>query len=357
MREAREFVESLGSMKSPTGKVCTVDEAVELWLKVCEKEGLNGREPVSRYTHKNYRYRANIITSYPWDKLLYELEAPDIVAFRSWLLQSDMSRELARKVLASLQSVVKEMTLRGMIHSNVAAGISITNQSRYAEPIKIPTKSEIRELLAAADRLSRSTNIQIARTWRRYRPMLYLAVDSGLRPQEYLALSHNALKSDGVKIDRAIDGSGHEISVPKTAAGRRFVELSPMTLELVSEYAEKHAIPNDYDLIFPAKNGKWMCRRNWQRRGFNVACEEAGLVDEVEVDGNKQTRPRYRPYDLRHFYASMLIDKGVNLKKIQTLMGHSNIETTLNVYGHLLEDDPSLLVRQTGILGELNTNI
>ena len=35
----------------------------------------------------------------------------------------------------------------------------------------------------------------------------------------------------------------------------------------------------------------------------------------------------------------MLIESNVNLKKIQTLMGHSSIETTLNVYGHLLDVD------------------
>ena len=35
----------------------------------------------------------------------------------------------------------------------------------------------------------------------------------------------------------------------------------------------------------------------------------------------------------------MLIEKQTNLKRIQKLMGHENIETTLNVYGHFLNDD------------------
>ena len=70
--------------------------------------------------------------------------------------------------------------------------------------------------------------------------------------------------------------------------------------------------------------------------GFNVACIEAGLVETVEEEGRIVHKPKYRPYDLRHFFASMLIEKKTNLKKIQTLMGHTNIETTLNVYGHLV---------------------
>ena len=45
----------------------------------------------------------------------------------------------------------------------------------------------------------------------------------------------------------------------------------------------------------------------------------------------------------------MLIEKKANLKKIQTLMGHTNIETTLNVYGHLLEDERT--EKMTSLLG------
>ena len=146
-------------------------------------------------------------------------------------------------------------------------------------------------------------------------------------------------------MDRAIEGGGTDISVTKTPAGRRFIELSPETLDMIRHYAENHAIKNDHDLVFPTDNGQWQSRRNWQRRGFNVACEAAGLTNPVVVDGKAVVvdgKPvqevKYRPYDLRHFFASMLIEKKNNLKKIQTLMGHTNIETTLNVYGHLLEE-------------------
>jgi integrase len=70
-----------------------------------------------------------------------------------------------------------------------------------------------------------------------------------------------------------------------------------------------HAAKNDYDLVFPASNGKWLCRRNWQRRGFNIACIEAGLVEPVKDGAEILQQPKYRPYDLRHFFASMHIEK------------------------------------------------
>jgi len=43
----------------------------------------------------------------------------------------------------------------------------------------------------------------------------------------------------------------------------------------------------------------------------------------AEEDGETVEVPKYKPYDLRHFYASMLIDQRVNLKRIQTLKGES----------------------------------
>lgn len=355
LKEARLFVESGAMRQSGTAhpsEVMTVKQAADRWLKVCEKEGLNGREPVTTYTYQNYEYRAEFIRQYEWDKKLHELTTPDIVAFRSWLLTQDISRDLAAKVLSTFHSVMKEMTIRGVIPHNVAVGISIRSDARYHQPTVIPSKADVMALLQAADALANEKNQTIAKPWQRYRPMLYLAADSGMRPQEYLALARAAIEDHGVRVERAVDGSGKEISVTKTPAGRRFIELSAETLDMVRHYGDNHGIETKHDLVFPAANGQWLCRRNWQRRGFNVACEKAGLMETVEEGGEAITRPKYRPYDLRHFFASMLIENKVNLKKIQTLMGHTNIETTLNVYGHLLDDEKAER-QEIGLIGNL----
>ena len=191
------------------------------------------------------------------------------------------------------------------------------------------------------------------KTWRRYRPMLYLAVDSGMRPQEYLVVSTSSLRPTGVEVTRALDGGGTEITVTKTKAGRRLIDLNADTLAMVRHYADNHAAKNDYDLVFPCSNGEWQSIRNWRNRGFGRACEEAGLMEKVEENGKTVERPKYKPYDLRHFYASMLIDQRVNLKRIQTLMGHRNIQTTLNVYGHLIERVETAAQERTSVLSSL----
>lgn len=77
-------------------------------------------------------------------------------------------------------------------------------------------------------------------------------------------------------------------------------------------------------------------------------------MEMIEEDGKRFERPKYKPYDLRHFYASMLIDQRVNLKRIQTLMGHRNIQTTLNVYGHLIERAEAVSQERTSVLMSLS---
>ena len=100
LKEARAFLES-GSLRkrghARSGDVGTVAEATDMWLRICEKEGLNGREPATNYTE----YRAGFIKAYDWPKLLVDLTAPDVVAFRSWLLGGEVSRAVASKVLSS----------------------------------------------------------------------------------------------------------------------------------------------------------------------------------------------------------------------------------------------------------------
>src|SRR5687768_3145374 len=91
-KAARDFRENLAALSANAAlgkKTLSVKEAVKKWLEICEKEGLNGREPVTAYTLENYKYRAEFIKSYAWTKDLHELSAPDVVEFRSWLLRSD----------------------------------------------------------------------------------------------------------------------------------------------------------------------------------------------------------------------------------------------------------------------------
>jgi integrase len=356
LKEAREFRES-GEAKSnglsALGGIVTVADGVDKWLEVCEKEGRDGRDPVTGFTLKGYKYRGRIIKDYHWTKTLHELTSPDVIEFRSWLIRN-YPRSMAHFVMSSFHSMILEMVFRGVLQHDVAARVTIRERSRYEEPVTIPTEKEVMSLLTAADKLANSKNKQTQRTWERYRPILYLAADSGMRPQEYLAVADSSVKDKGVHVSRAIERNGKKLSVPKTAAGRRFIDLSPEVYRMIRFYADHYAASNAHDLIFPTSTGRWQMPDNWRNRGFAAACLEAGLTMTDTVGGRKIEKPKYVPYDLRHFYASVLIASKKDLKTIQTLMGHEDIKTTLNVYGHLLKRNEQ--DRSGGMLSTLRAN-
>ena len=358
MKEARAFKEdsrSRGTNSIRYSETKTVDDAVDRWLRICEKEGTDGNEPVTQFTLKTYGRRAEIIKSYNWSKPLNEIKTPDVVDFRSWLLRN-FSQYLAHKSLSSFHSVMKEMALRGIIATNIVSGVSVKSKSRYDEEIQIPTCNEIELLLQTADALAASRNLRTAKMWARYRPILYLAVDSGMRPQEYLAVGVQHLKSNGVEVERAIEKGGYRLSVTKTRAGRRFIELSDRTLQILSEHIECNYQENPHGLLFPTDTGKWMQIEHWRNRGFYSLCETAQLGETVTRDGGQTFIPKYTPYSLRHFYASMLIYQKENLKKIQRLLGHEKIETTFNSYGHLIDRVEDSSLNRSGLIDRIGAS-
>jgi integrase len=329
-KDARAYVESLSTRKNLDVTVSSVDKAVSIWLDVCEKEGRDGRDPVTGRTLKLYEYRAAQIRRYRWDKDLQNLERSDAVRFRSWLLQN-YNRYLAQKALSSFHSVILEMMQRGHMAHDPMAGVTIKLEND-AESREIPTLAELKAILRAADSLANDKNKQTSRTWKRYRPMIWLASGSGMRPQEYIAVPRQNILEGEVKVTQAVDDKGKLVK-PKTRAGRRTIAVEQPILDMVRGYMEEIE-GGAFNLVFPTACGSVQQVNNFRRRAWYPLMERADLLVEDEDD----VRPKYTPYALRHFFASILIENKVNLKSIQEQMGHADIQTTLDTYGHLIAD-------------------
>ena len=91
-------------------------------------------------------------------------------------------------------------------------------------------------------------------------------------------------------------------------------------------------------LVFQSPRGGPIAYTRWRSRVWNRA------VSFLEWD----EPPGF--HDLRHTYAATLIDEGVHPKKIQHLLGHTSIRTTLDIYGHLMdeEDEGAVLSLSSG---------
>lgn len=337
-KAALAFTENLGGLPDRvSSEIRTVSHAVQRWLDICEKIGRDGREKVEPETLKEYRHRGKIMQEYAWPKALHELEPADVVHFRNWLLENK-TRDQARRTLSSFHSVLIEMKHQGHLRHDPAAGISIKSGGRYdAEDaeVEIPSDREMRDIYAAVDEM-RTKNDFMEKCWARYRPMIYLAGFSGMRPSEYRGLPWTNLRDDCVEVRQRADKTGI-IGPVKSRAGRRTIYLPTLVTDMIFEWQER-CPASKFDLVFPTETGKPLNLGNFRAGAWIPLMKEVGLMETTKVKGEETEKPKYTPYALRHYFASKLIEKGKDLKFIQEAMGHSKIEITLNVYGHLLKD-------------------
>jgi integrase len=156
-------------------------------------------------------------------------------------------------------------------------------------------------------------------------PIVYTAIWTGLRQSELFGLKwcNVDLVNRKLKVRQAYRPQYGETTL-KSRYSRRTVDLSANLVNVLMAHRAKTAGgPNDY--VFRNKAGNPIDYHNIVHREYNQALNKAGIE-------------RLTWHAMRHTFASILIDRKVNIKIIQKLMGHADIGTTLNVYGHLFPD-------------------
>ncbi|MGA9990558.1 MAG: site-specific integrase, partial [Terriglobales bacterium] len=91
--------------------------------------------------------------------------------------------------------------------------------------------------------------------------------------------------------------------------------------------------------LFPGKFGADAPRVTIRKPWIQI-CKAAGLATEYKIQGKRRELTRFRPnvriHDLRHTYASWLVNNGVPLKQVGKLLGHTQ-ERTTSRYSHLAD--------------------
>lgn len=224
--------------------------------------------------------------------------------------------------------ILTEAQGRGLVGQNAAAGVRLGRADREKEKVVIPAKAELKAMIAACDDDLRA--------------LVLTGIFTGLRASELRGLrwSDVDLKKGTVAVTQRADRY-NVIGPPKSAAARRTVPLPPAAVTELKKW--KLRCPNsDLGLAFPAKEGGVLHYRNFMRRQFFPMQIAAGVaVDTGAVDehGEPVLRAKYSLHASRHAAASAWIKQRIDLKRLQTWMGHSSIQVTLNVYGHLIEDE------------------
>ena len=157
----------------------------------------------------------------------------------------------------------------------------------------------------------------------KYKLLLTLAAFTGMRQGELLGLKWEDVEWESKQIHVQRTFTRGRFFATKTKTSNRRIDLGPTVMTDLKKWKLASG-KNDLGLVFCNEAGGPIDHHNLVRRHFFPALKAANL-------------PRVRFHDLRHTYASILIEQGENLKYIQSQLGHSSPTVTLNVYAHLMK--------------------
>ena len=314
-----ECVEKLEMLKEECGRTAEklkpdmpFGEWIDFWYKYFSSPKLR---PTTQATYENRIY-GHIIPSV--GKIpLSKLTQNDLQQFYAKLKRTGrkvnvelkgtgVSDRMVRSCHALCRSSLEKAVEEGLITRNPSIGCKLPPKKNGE--MKVLTQNEIVRLLNQAYDEG-------------YYEMFLLELTTGMRRGEILGLKWRDLnlETGELNIKRQLTTKG--ISVPKTKSSIRTVLLPPDMLDLLREMKKTAK----YDWIFPSpvKEGEPRNPTAITKR-FRIMLERAHCK-------------HVRFHDLRHTFATMALENGMDVKTLSAMIGHVSSETTLNIYSHVTD--------------------
>ncbi len=282
----------------------TVNDLIKAWKKKKQSLSVESVRGIERDTKK---ISASIGIMKVSDVKLFHLEE-----FKDELCSS-LSGSSAKLVIIRLKELFKYAVEKEMIIKNPAEFLEMP---RKIEPIK-------RMLTDHEKSLIENTPLSDME-----KCFTYLLRYTGMRRGEILALHTTDidLKLKIIQVNKTLeDGRGKPFikNSPKTEAGIRNIPIFDPLYQVLKEYCSGRV-----GLLFSNKNGnyvnsKWI-HDTWKeiKEKLRIANNGVPIADDIT------------PHMFRHTFASDLYDAGIDIKRAQYILGHSDIKTTLAIYTH-----------------------
>lgn len=237
---------------------------------------------------------------------------------------SNFARDTVSCHLSVLSQILKFGVINRYVDTNVCDNVSIPRNLKKTS-YAMPTPDDIKIALTCIDKP--------------FGLYAYMAITTGMRREELLALTYNDIdfKKQTIHITKAVvfEGNRPVISATKTRASIRTIIIPEQLVDVLKKGNTKgYVFKNTIDPESPMT--LQMFRKAYARY-------------------QKETGLKVTSHSLRHGYATILYDANIDIKQAQKQLGHSKINTTMDIYTHISESRQETNRKQlNAYLNELN---
>jgi integrase len=284
------------------------------------------------------------------NKHLAELTEADVIEVMDGI--HGKSRSLQEKVLQTLRRILTAAKKEGYLDADLC------------EDIKAGGKKPIeKEALVSAQKEALLKAVQ----GHRVEGFVMIGIYTGMRREEILGLQWDCVKLNGeapyIQVRRACRWAHNRPVVTtelKSVKARRDIPIPPQLVDWLE--AEKERTTSDY--VIHMADGQPLTQTAFKNDWAYITRRRTGKAVRKRLDAQKTLQPivvekaggervphsnvditldfKVSPHILRHTYITDLILSGVNIKLVQYLAGHEKVDTTLNIYTHLMERRPEV---------------
>lgn len=271
------------------------DELPPIKLRELLARYLEDYSKVNKVSHSTDLFRAKTLGDFIGDKLASDVTPHDLERYKAHRRQSlhggePISVATINRELGLLKAVFNKGVEWSLVKENPVKRIRFFSEKDRARTRYLSAEEKGRLLAAASPELRR---------------ILVVALKTGCRYSEILGLRW-----------ADIDSVSNTLMLRKTKTKTiRHIPLHPDVVEALN------SLPRRGEYVFADENGERPNRSSWVRSQFEGAVRHAGIKD-------------FHFHDLRHTFASELVMKGVDLKTVSELLGHSTTRLTER-YAHL----------------------
>lgn len=302
------------------------DEYIDDWLENYIKQN----RKINTYIRYKEIYNNNV-KPYIGEYLLKDLK-PILI---ERLINSEKKKGLSNTTLQTIYGVINTSLNRAvklqLINDNICKFVERPRRDKFIA--NVLTIDEYNLLLDHLDTSIYGNYL--------FKLSLMVTIELGLRRGELGGLEWNNIDFENniITIENNLIylNTSVELGTPKTTESKRSIYVSDNILENLKAHKKIQALNklkfgelyeiNEFNnrvcnFVFTWENGKYV-HPNYYTLKFNRLIKACNI--------NK----RVRFHDLRHTNATLLLEQGVDFKIIQTRLGHSDINTTLNIYSHI----------------------